>query len=464
MKLIRDTNLELPLLLAVVLLSRLLFLLPGYGSEDDSWGLILNAREMWATGQYSFSRLPGHPVQEYALYLLPESLLNPWFCNLLSALFSTAAVGFFYAVLKHFQAARPFLWSIVFASVPLVWIAGTYTIDYSWGLCFQLAAFWAVLKRHWFWASLMLAFAAGCRIPAGAFGLVLLPFLYDGHLKTWIFRAIRLGLPAILMAALFYTPALLRYGADFFDFYTLPYPSIAKTGYKATLGLWGLSGTLALCLFPLAWRTAKIPVSLSIATVTCLLVFSFGFIVYPHKSAFLLPIVPMVLLVFALGTHRLAMHYAPLLFLLAPLSFGLNFSDPERGATPGHFSLHFQVGTEALFLDPFQGPLQVERARRVNRLQYCQSALDRCRNLPENAVVLCGWWTNQMRELALQHSNLTHIRFDEFLSPAQLMQYRSAGRPVFYLDEIDRINDERYGLSFTATWAKSLNGVGTFPD
>lgn len=448
---------ELPLLLALVMLSRLLLLSPGYGSEDDSWGLILNAREMLATGQYSFSRLPGHPVQEYILYWLPESLLKPWFCNLLSALFSTAAVGFFYALLKHFQAARPLLWSLIFASVPLVWISGTYTIDYSWGLCFQLAAFLAVLKRQWFWASLMLGLAAGCRIPAGAFGLVLLPFLYEGNIKTWILRALRLGLPAILIALLCYTPALLRYGSAFFDFYTLPYPSIAKTGYKATLGLWGFSGSIALCLFPLAWRSAKIPAALSLSTAFSLLVFGLGFIVYPHKSAFLLPIVPMVLMLFALSNHRLSRHFAPLLFFLAPLSFGLNFSDPERGATPGRFSMHFQVGTEALFLDPFQGPLHMEQARRVNRMQYCQSALKRCETLPENAVVLCGWWTNQMRELSLQHPQLSHIRLDEFLSPVQLMQYRSAGRPVFYLDEIDRINDERYGLIFTTTWARALN-------
>jgi hypothetical protein len=458
MKLLRPAAaFELPLLLAIVLLSRLLFLSPGYGSEDDSWGLILNAREMWATGQYSFSRLPGHPVQEYVLYCLPESLLNPWFCNFLSALFSAAAAGFFYALLKHFQAARPFLWTLVFACVPMVWISGTYTIDYSWGLCFQLGAFWAVLRRRLLPAAVCLGLAAGCRMPAGAFGLVLLPFLYEGNLKASILRALRLGLPAILIAVLCYTPALLRYGSAFFDFYTLPYPSIAKTAYKATFGLWGFSGTLALLLFPIAWRNATIQPALSQATALCLLVFGLGFIVYPHKSAFLLPVVPMIILVFAVSTHRFASRNAPLLFLLAPVYLGLNFSDPERGATPSMLSIPFRAGNETLFVDLLQGPLVMEQSRRENRLRYCQAALERCETLPNNAVVLCGWWTNQMRELALPQRHFAELRFDEFLSPRQLMQYHSAKRPVFYLDEIDRVNDERYGMVFTAQWAKALD-------
>lgn len=444
------------LLFLIVLCSRLLYLMPGYGSEDDSWGLILNAREMWATGQYSFSRLPGHPVQEYVLYCLPEKVLNVWVCNGLSAVFSALSVVFFWLILQHYRAAQTLLWTVVFATVPLVWISGTYTIDYSWGLCFQLGAFWAVLRQRLLWAALCLGLAAGCRIPSGAFGLVLLPLLYEGKLNGWLRQSLRLGLPALLIAVLCYTPALMRYGSGFFDFYTLPYPALPKTLYKASIGVWGFTGSLALLMLPFVLKETTTPRPLQQATWMAVLVFGAGFLVYPHKSAFLLPLVPLVLLVFALSTTKGWPRLAAVLCLLGAFTFGLNFSDPERGARPGAYALQFKVGAEDLFIDPFKGPLRMEAERRRNRLIYCRRALLKCQSLPPGSVVLCGWWTNHMRELALQLQTQPLVRLEEFLSPAQLQLYRAENRKVYFLDEIDHVNDQRYGMVFTAQWARAL--------
>src|ERR1044072_1713315 len=49
----------------VVLLSRLPFLSPGAGNDDDGWFLVNAAREIAATGRYTTSRFPGYPVQEW---------------------------------------------------------------------------------------------------------------------------------------------------------------------------------------------------------------------------------------------------------------------------------------------------------------------------------------------------------------------------------------------------------------
>src|SRR5437899_2369347 len=52
-------------LAGVVLLSRLPFLSPGAGNDDDGWFLVNAAREIAATGRYTTSRFPGYPVQEW---------------------------------------------------------------------------------------------------------------------------------------------------------------------------------------------------------------------------------------------------------------------------------------------------------------------------------------------------------------------------------------------------------------
>lgn len=440
----------------LVFISRLVFIWPGFGSEDDSWGLIQNAHLMQETGVYSFSRLPGHPVQEYVLYFLPQSLLQPWFCNLLSVVFSTLAGYFFLQILRKLKVVHPFLWTAVFVSIPLVWISGTYTIDYAWGMCFQLGALYGLMQGRWFWASLALALAAGCRIPSGAFGLVLLPLVYDGDWRIWIKRSLRLGIPAVLLAVLFYLPALLRYGSAFFDFYELPYPSLAKTLYKGSLAVWGLSGTLALLAIPWVWRRSTLETSWKICIASTVLIFGAAFLGYPHKAAFLLPMVPMFVILFATSPLTIIQRFLPMLFFLSPLTFGLNFSDPERGAKPGVLALEFSVGKDALFIDPLQGPLQVEQARRTNRQNYVEHALEKCRTLQPGSVVLCGWWTNQIREMALHTTGLPPLHFAEFLSRNDLQALHHADIPVVFLDEIDRANDERYGMVFTSQFAQPL--------
>ncbi|MBK6642235.1 MAG: hypothetical protein IPG39_13920 [Bacteroidetes bacterium] len=91
---------SLPLLVAIIFLSRIPFIFSGYGSEEDAWGLILIARNIAATGVYEVSRLPGHPVQELLLTLIWQ--WPAWLLNLLTVLFSTAGIAAFMLALKNY--------------------------------------------------------------------------------------------------------------------------------------------------------------------------------------------------------------------------------------------------------------------------------------------------------------------------------------------------------------------------
>ena len=53
-------------LAAIVFLSRVPFLLPGYGWDSDAWLIAGTARKIAQTGRYHESRLPGYPVHEVA--------------------------------------------------------------------------------------------------------------------------------------------------------------------------------------------------------------------------------------------------------------------------------------------------------------------------------------------------------------------------------------------------------------
>src|SRR5512147_13272 len=84
------------LLAAAVLLSRLPFLGPGAGNDNDGWFLVNAAREIAATGRYTTSRFPGYPVQEWLASLVARAGGGPEAMNALSAL-AAAACAFAFA-------------------------------------------------------------------------------------------------------------------------------------------------------------------------------------------------------------------------------------------------------------------------------------------------------------------------------------------------------------------------------
>src|ERR1041385_6248022 len=85
---------KLILLVGITALSRLPFIFDGYGTEEDSWGLVVNAFQMKSAGHYFASRFLGHPLEEYVYRFVYDS--PAWVYNFFSLLASVTAVVFFY--------------------------------------------------------------------------------------------------------------------------------------------------------------------------------------------------------------------------------------------------------------------------------------------------------------------------------------------------------------------------------
>lgn len=113
---------------------RLPFINAGYGREEDAWAQALNARQIWETGQYEVSRLPGHPLYELLLAGLWPIEHSPWLFNLICVVASSLSVVYFYKICKKLNLLNVLALSIAFSFIPAFFIAGTYTIDYNIGL------------------------------------------------------------------------------------------------------------------------------------------------------------------------------------------------------------------------------------------------------------------------------------------------------------------------------------------
>ena len=445
------------LLFLATLATRFPFLSDGYGSEDDSWGLVLNARLMSETGEYSFSRLPGHPVQEYVLALMPDS--GAFVMNLLSALFTALAVVVFADCLRLLKVQSYIAWAVILSMIPIIYISGTYTIDYNWGLAFILLSWNLFIRNKLIWCGLFLGLAIGCRVTSGAvlFGYILM--LYSSN-KSNLKPILILGLSTLLIGIICYIPSIYTYGLSFFDTYRLPYPSIPKVIVKGSLGVWGFTGIIALIFIKLkfikrqglAFNTPEFKGAFLI-----LMLYTIAFVILPQKSSFFIPAIPFVIyLASTVKLRKAELGFIGLMFFISPFTFGVNLNDSNRGASFSKLAITAKVSGQEVFFDPLTGPIQIEQEKRVNRQKYIENSLVFYQKLPLNSALLCGWWMNQFVENVYQTTDNLNVVLVEFADPKQLDSLQDLGYSIYHLIEIDKVNDERYGMTKTQEISKEL--------
>jgi hypothetical protein len=456
--LVKQVLIKYSALFITTLLARFPFLSYGYGSEDDSWGLVLNARLMAETGEYSFSRLPGHPIQEFVFAFMPDA--GAFTFNLLSALFSAIAVVAFADSLNRLRIPYWMPWAVIFSLIPIFFISGTYAIDYAWAMAFILIAWNLLLRSQWALCGIFLGLAIGCRITSGAVIIGFLWMLFQSKNERPWKELITLSLACFITGMICYVPAFMQYGISFFDTYRLPYPSTPKVIVKGTLGVWGFTGCLALIWLILRKKnTSENLISLNIRQGSLIIIglYSIAFIVLPQKSAFLLPAVPFLLLYFSgINLSRGELILVGVLFLISPITFGLNISDPERGASFSKIALHANVSGQDVFFDPLTGPLQIENTRRINRQEYIDQAYNSYLKVNEKSVLFCGWWMNQFSEKVFQNGANPNVQLIEFATSNQLDSLLLLKYSFYHLDEIAEANDERYSMEKTASLSNEL--------
>lgn len=452
---VQKNYIERIILSVLILASRIPFLYQGYGSEDDSWGLIVNARLMHETGIYSYSRLPGHAFQEYLLSLIPFS--SVFISNLVTALFSLVAVNTLYSILEQFQVKLKFSWSLTFALIPIIWITSTYTIDYMLALAFLIASLNCTLKKQVVWAGVLVGLAIGCRLTSSLYipGILLILIPHREHILKFLGGVILTGI-------ICYLPSFIVYGVEFLDAYRLPYPSAIKVIYKASIGVLGLTGSFALLLGIFMLRK-NIRLKLFFenkmlqASIITILLYLASYLVIPQKSAFLIPLIPILILMFALGLENVKYsRIIQVLLILSSLTGGVDWTDQARGAKASEISVKLKIGQQEIFLDALNGPLLTEHNRRKNRDNYVNELQHYYSTIDENAVLLCGWWYNRVVVMIEQNNKNPYVILRSYADTDELDFFQSKGITIYHLREIDEANDERYEMENTKKISRLL--------
>ncbi|MBI3512088.1 MAG: hypothetical protein HY064_15630 [Bacteroidetes bacterium] len=454
-------------LAAITLLTRLPFLFDGFGAEEDSWGLVVNAFQMKQCGHYMASRFPGHPLQEYAYVLAYHA--PAWLYNSMSALMSVAAVLFFYKAARKMQLPYSFAASLAFSFAPCFFIAGTYTIDFAWSLAFVMASFYFLLSGKNILCGIMIGLAIGCRITSGIFIVPWAILLFSKlDLKFWMKNILLVTIPAIITGILFYIPAYRIYGFSFFNYSDqFPYPGMAKVFFKMSFGVFGSLGIISILifLFPAMKNLRKRNIHgvtlfsserLLFASVTIIVLLIISYLRLPQKSGYLLPVIPFLIIIFALLLNKKQFRIFTFLFILSPFLFGINLTDSIRGANYSSLAFKLKISGQELFFDPLNGPALAERSKRINKMKFCDEVISAMKSGNEKSFIIAGWWYNEIQTHYYEMAGTGDKHFLFYKNCNGLDSIKNSGGNIFYLPEQNLNNDEMYGQNCTDSLAKQF--------
>jgi hypothetical protein len=467
----------------LIFLTRIPFVFAGPGTDEDAWGIALTALNIFQTHTYEVSRFPGFPVHE----LTSAAFIwgGPVMLNVLTAFMSSIAALMFVCALQEMRFRFPYLAGLAFAFTCIVFVHSSESIDYMWAMAFIMASFWMLLREKLFLSALLLAFATGCRITSLAmllsFGVLLID---DGqNMKGNIRRMVRYALFTVIFSVIIYSPVLLKYGLSFFTYYDLSgYPSIPKVLYKLSLGVWGVTGILALLFgtlvlfFPPANRAGKylLPRTINEKHVISWLVAMdmtiLIFVRFPYESGYLIPLIPFTILVFGKYLYDKAFIYFCLLLMLSPFVIGISTSHRPDSPKPSAFSAHLTIFSFDINLDFLHGQIFTEQKSRRQTIAFANDVVEESQYLADSSLVLCGWWYNKVKfqyeQLPSAEKN-NKVTWAHYLDKDELITYIQSRYNIFYLPLQDSLEKKMYGLDikyFGAVPLLNSTDEEEFPD
>lgn len=446
--------------------TRVPFLFDGFGHEEDSWGLVVNAYEMHTSGHYVASRFPGHPLQEYIYSFIwnqPE-----WIWNSFSCLFSIVAVVAFYKAMRNCGMNHAFEASLMFAFTPAFFIAGTYTIDYAWSLAFVMGSFWALTKGQYILCGIILGLAVGCRITSGVFIIPWALLLVNRlDMKQWIIDICKIGIPLFIIGVAWYIPAYMQYGTGFFDYSDqFPYPPLLKVVYKATIGVFGLIGIGTLSFIFIRWfptRANRVtnppalfsPRRLTTVVIIIIILHVISYLRLPQKAGYMLAIVPFIMMLAAMYSTRKTMRIAAVLFVISPFLFGMNITDELRGSGATSSAIRFTMSGQEISIDAVRGPALAEKEKRKNKMQYVADVFNQLDTMQGNVALICGWWYNEMLVHEMNRNKLVWTEGEKklmfYATCEELTELKAGDEPysIYFLPEQNMYNDQMFNQTCT---------------
>jgi hypothetical protein len=438
----------------IVFFSRLPFLLPGYGTDPDAWGVVYVSRQFASTGEYQVSRFPGSPVQESITSLIWEG--GPLVLNGLTSLFSGVSAAFLTFSMRRLGYRKPILASLGFALTPVVFINSVNTMDYMWATTFILGGLYLLLIDKTSIGGLFLGIAIGCRLSSV---IMLLPLGFLLLVRT---RKLKELLKFVMIASsvggLAFLPAYRIYGFKLFKLTDINSIPIERILTISTIGVWGVLGLIALgigggyILIDLIKRrdfhlSAQQRPYLSIWILSIVL-YTVIFLWHPHESGYLVTTVPFLIMVLSEVLNRKVFIFVVVGFLFSSLCLGMHSDKPTYFPNPEikllNYSIQGDLFHRRFYIAPFYGPILFDHSQRVYEMQRLEKIISFANKLDKNSVVVTGWHLPKFAELTYKIESL--VDYVWLLDEEHIQSYREDGFDIYFLPEMLKVNREVFDV------------------
>ncbi|KAB2814663.1 hypothetical protein [Phaeocystidibacter luteus] len=442
--------------IVAVWIALILALKPWYGVEEDSYTAAHTAYLAYESDTYQLSRLPGHPIFEYALRYTwsVRDIFWPFLIGIglfVSAIFTKRVFEKYCDdKFKGILLAGLFL-------TPATAIALGETMEYTLALGTLTMSWYYGDSKRWFLAALLLAISAGLRLPNLVFGLPLFFMIWLG--RDWK-QAVAFAISSFLLTGLFYYPVWNEYGLAFFDTYDLLYPPLLKVLYKGTVGTWGILGSFGLLIAiaglniknAIKWlrEPSQFPYAIALA-------FSLGlFLFLPEKSVFLLPFT-ILLGATVLRFSKKAFAYIGFgLMLINPLFLGTDLVDDLRGIPESRADVVVSAGSQQMGIQLFLPNPQLKAENKVETTLFLASEIGQ---IQEPTLVITGWWFPflQMHYLENENPKLPEgVEFVYYADAETIQKAISEGKSILFTPEAEVYNEQRYGHDLVSRYGNPL--------
>jgi hypothetical protein len=325
---------NLVLLLLVLINAPFVFL--GYGTNSDSYAALDTGHRLLGGGGYIPSRNPGYLLFETIATTL-SMIGGPILTNTATLLMSVLAVWCFLQIARELGVPHRHWGAGVCILMPTFWISAHSTVDFMWALACLMAGWLLLLRERWLFAGLLLGFAVGLRLASAFPAVCLLAFYFIQRPKDRL-RLAMAGAIAALLGGACYVPSFVHAGWNLSllqahtgdqELWTLKM-RLGRYVYK-NLYLWGLPASILLaasapgiCRKLWAQRhTDRGPIlGLCVSVIVLLQAL---FLSYPIRVAYLLPMVPFVMILVAYAWQGKPKLLVALTALVASLNF-VNFT------------------------------------------------------------------------------------------------------------------------------------------
>ncbi|MES2836514.1 MAG: hypothetical protein V4667_03245 [Bacteroidota bacterium] len=454
-------KIEIKYWLLILLGITLPFLFLGYGVEEDSWGTALAAFNAHTTGIYEVSRFPGHPFQEIIYALLWND--SPFLFNFLTAIFGVFSFYYLYKIACYYSVKQPLLLALAFFYTPVVFISSTYTIDYIWAMAFCLASWYALLRNKVLVAGILLAIAIACRISSGAMAIPFLFILFDNYKGIeFIKKSFVLGISTATITALLFIPVFTTYGFDFLVFWDLFAPSLPKLLYKSTIGVFGLIGCLSLLLALFFALKNKFATTLKInkwhllSWLSMFLLFAYSYARLPQKSAYLINCIPPLLLFVAYFLKEKQLKIVCTFLIVSSFCCGINLTDKLRGSKYSNLAITKTISGQEIYFDVFTGPAMADYYKREQKEVFANYVSASLQKTTTKIAVISGWWYNHIMIKAIKNPLPANCKILNYENEDALKSIVNQGFVIYYLPEMDSINDTYFQSTFTKKYSKAF--------